>query len=297
MQLGVVFPQTEIGADPGAVRAYTQAVEDLGFEHLLVFDHVLGAYPEGRRPDWRGAYSHQDMFHEPFVLFGYLAAITTRLELVTGILILPQRQTALVAKQAAEVDVLTGGRLRLGIGIGWNDVEYEALNENFHNRGRRCEEQIAVLRALWTQELVTYEGRWHTISKAGINPLPVQRPIPIWFGGGAEPVLRRLARLGDGWFPQLRPDDTGRATVARLRALARAAGRDPGEIGIEPRLSIAQGSEDSWRDELAAWQDIGITHLSLNTMGGGLRSVDEHLAALRRGKAALEDLVTGTGSP
>ena len=295
MQLGVVFPQTEIGADPGAVRAYTQAVEGLGFEHLLVYDHVLGAYPEGRRADWRGAYTHEDMFHEPFVLFGYLAAITTRLELVTGIIILPQRQTALVAKQTAEVDVLAGGRLRLGIGIGWNDVEYEALNESFRNRGRRCEEQIAVLRALWTQELVTYEGRWHTIRNAGLNPLPVQRPIPLWFGGGAEPVLRRLARLGDGWFPQLQPDDTGRATVARLRALTRAAGRDPGEIGIEPRLNIGHGNEDSWRAEVAAWQEIGITHLSLNTMGGSLRSVDEHLATLRRGKAALEDLATGSG--
>ena len=144
---------------------------------------------------------------------------------------------------------------------------------------------------------MTYEGRWHTISNAGLNPLPVQRPIPLWFGGGAEPVLRRLARLGDGWFPQLQPDDTGRATVARLRAYARAAGRDPGEIGIEPRLSVAQGNEESWRAEVAAWQDIGITHLSLNTMGGGLRSVDEHLAALRRGKAALEGLVTGIGAP
>ena len=183
----------------------------------------------------------------------------------------------------------------MGIGIGWNDVEYEALNESFRNRGRRCEEQIEVLRALWTQELVTYEGHWHTIRNAGLNPLPVQRPIPLWFGGGAEPVLRRIARLGDGWFPQLQPDETGRATVARLRALTREAGRDPGEIGIEPRLSVAQGNEDSWRAEVAAWQDIGITHLSLNTMGGGLRSVDEHLAALRRGKAALDDLVTGAG--
>lgn len=287
LQLGVVFPQTEIGVDPSAVRNYVQAVEDLGFDHLLVYDHVVGAHPDGRRQGWRGAYSHHDMFHEPMVLFGYLAAITSRLELVTGILIIPQRQTALVAKQAAQVDLLTNGRLRLGIGIGWNDVEYEALDENFENRGIRCEEQIAVLRSLWTKSLVTFKGRWHRIVNAGINPLPTQQPIPIWFGGGAEPVLRRIARLGDGWFPQLRPDNTGQAAVSRLRALACEAGRDPSEIGIEPRISIAKGNDESWQSELDAWQRIGVTHLSLNTMGGGFRTLDEHITALRLGKAAL----------
>src|SRR4029453_17668221 len=198
MNIGVVFPQVEIGQDPAVVRDYAQTVEGLGYTPLLVFDHLPGANPE-RPGGWKGPYTYRHLFHEPFVLFGYLAAVTERVELVTGILILPQRQTALVAKQAAVVDVLSRGRLRLGIGIGWNFVEYEALGENFKNRGRRSEEQIEVLRALWTKELVTFTGRWHKITDAGINPLPVQRPIPIWLGGGAEQVLRRIARLGDGW--------------------------------------------------------------------------------------------------
>ena len=209
MQIGAIFPQTEIGQDPGVIREYAQAVEELGYGHLLAFDHVLGA-DTSTRPDWRGPYTSKTMFHEPLVLYGYLAAITQRIELVTGIIILPQRQTALVAKQAAEVDVLSGGRLRLGVGIGWNDVEYEALGENFHNRGRRSEEQVELLRELWTKEAVTFEGRWHRVTAAGINPLPVQRPIPLWFGSGpTDAALQRIARLGDGWFPQFRPDDEG----------------------------------------------------------------------------------------
>ena len=296
MQLGVVFPQTEIGADPGAVRAYTQAVEGLGFEHLLVFDHVLGAHPEGRRPDWRGAYSHQDMFHEPFVLFGYLAAITTRLELVTGIIILPQRQTALVAKQAAEVDVLAGGRLRLGIGIGWNDVEYEALNENFRNRGRRCEEQIEVLRSALDARAGDLRGALAHDKQRGDQSFTraTAHPDLVWRRrrAGAPPSRSAWGRMVSAAADRTTPGE--RRSLASGR-IARAAGRDPGEIGIEPRLSVAQGNEESWRAEVAAWQDIGITHLSLNTMGGGLSSVDQHLAALRRGKAALEDLVTGSG--
>ncbi|MER3404742.1 MAG: hypothetical protein C4289_05905 [Chloroflexota bacterium] len=201
MQIGAIFPQTEIGADPVAIRDYAQAVEELGYAHLVAYDHVLGANtetPERRGRRWPYTFQHQ--FHEPLVLFGYLAAITRRIGLVTGILILPQRQTALVAKQAAEVDVLSSGRLRLGVGLGWNEVEYEALGENFHNRGRRIEEQVTVLRALWTQPLVTFHGRWHHITDAGINPLPVQRPIPIWMGGTDERVLRRIARMADGGY-------------------------------------------------------------------------------------------------
>ncbi|HZO63234.1 MAG TPA: LLM class F420-dependent oxidoreductase, partial [Gaiellaceae bacterium] len=226
MRLGVVFPQTEIGADPGGVRAYAQGVEEIGYTHLLAYDHVLGADASSRK-DWAGPYTAEHQFHEIFVLFGYLAAVVPKLELVAGVLVLPQRQTALVAKQAAAIDVLSGGRLRLGVGLGWNHVEFEALGEEFSDRGRRSEEQIEVLRRLWTEPVVDFEGRWHRIPAAGINPLPVQRPIPIWIGGSAEAAIRRTARLADGFFPQ-RPLEGGwAATIDRLRSWAEEAGRDP----------------------------------------------------------------------
>src|SRR5213593_1144737 len=222
MKYGVVFPQIEFGNDPQAIKDYGQAAEALGYDYLLVYDHVLGAHPN-REPKLTGPYTHQDPFHEPMVLFGFLAAVTTRLQLTTGILILPQRQTVLVAKQAAEIDVLSSGRLRLGIGLGWNYVEYDALNETFENRGRRSAEQIEVLRALWTQQVVDFRGKFHRISHAGLNPMPIQRPIPIWFGVGSrdhavppEAALRRIARLADGWSPNLTPDAQGQAIVARV---------------------------------------------------------------------------------
>ena len=286
MQLGAIFPQTEIGSDPAAVKDFAQAAEDLGYEHLLVFDHVLGADPS-KRESWDRPYSHTDTFHEPFVLFGYLAGITEKIQMTTGILILPQRQTALVAKQAAAVDVLTGGRLRLGIGIGWNAVEYEALGEDFGNRGRRSAEQIELLKLLWTQDVVNYEGRYHKITHAGINPLPVQRPIPIWFGGGAPQVVRRLARQGDGWFPQFQPDSEGQQKIGEMRELTRAAGRDPSAIGIEGRVSLTQGGPDEWNQLAAAWDEAGATHLSINTMRAGLKSPDDHIEAIRRFKEAV----------
>lgn len=282
MQLGVIFPQTEIGADPIAVRDFVQAAEGMGYEHLIVFDHVLGA-DTSHYPGWQGPYTHRHMFHEPFVLFGYLAALTQRIELVTAVIILGQRQTALVAKQTAEIDVLSGGRLRLGVGIGWNAVEYEALNENFHNRGRRSEEQIAVLRALWTQEVVDFHGRWHHIRHAGLNPLPVQRPIPLWLGGGGahiEPVIERVGRLADGWFPQFAPDATGRAALERMRGYAQAAGRDPAAIGVEGRIRVSTSTPDTWAQQAEDWSAVGATHLSLNTMDAGLRTAGEHIAAI-----------------
>ncbi len=286
MRLGVVFPQTEIGADPIATRDYAQAAESLGYDHLLAFDHVLGANA-GSRPEWSGAYRHTDMFLEPFVLFGHLAAITERLELVTGVIILPQRQTTLVAKQTATLDVLSGGRLRLGIGVGWNAVEYESLGQEFHNRGRRSEEQVEVLRALWTQELVTYDGRWHKITDAGLNPLPVQRPIPVWFGGSAEPLLRRVARMGDGWFPLFKADADGLATLERMRGYAREAGRNPDDIGIESWVSIGDRQPEDWLADVEAWKSAGATHISVNTMRAGLSSPDGHIDAIRRFKEAV----------
>ena len=286
MRFGVIFPQTEIGADPIAVRDYAQAAEELGYDHLAAYDHVLGANP-ARRPGWSPPYSHKDMFHEPFVLFGYLAGLTKSIQLTTGILILPQRQTVLVAKQAAAVDVLSGGRLRLGIGIGWNDVEYEALGENFKNRGRRSEEQMEVLRRLWTQELVTFQGRWHKITDAGLNPLPIQRPIPIWLGGSAEAVLRRIARRGDGWFPLLQPDEKCRSMIERLQSYTREAGRDPGAVGIEGRILFANSSPEDWVKGVARWKELGATHISVNTMKAGLASPSAHIDAIRRFKAAV----------
>lgn len=286
MRFGVVFPQTEIGSDPAGIRDFAQAVEELDYQHILAYDHVLGANPASR-PGWRPPYTHRDTFHEPLVLFGYLAGLTSKVELVTGVIILPQRQTVLVAKQAAVVDVLSKGRLRLGVGIGWNPVEYEALGEDFHNRGSRSEEQIEVMRLLWTNELVTYSGRWHKISDAGLNPLPVQRPIPIWFGGSDDRALKRLARLGDGWFPLFNPDDQCRAVVERIRLYARDAGRDPSAIGIAGRLAIGQGSADDWVKEIQAWKEIGASHLSVNTMKAGFTSPAAHIDAIRRFREAI----------
>jgi probable F420-dependent oxidoreductase len=214
------------------------------------------------------------------VLFGYLAALT-KLELVTAVIILPQRQAVLVAKQAAEVDVLSGGKLRLGVGIGWNPVEYEALGMDFHTRGRAIEEQIEVMRLLWSQEVVSYQGHAHTIVEAGLNPLPVRRSIPVWMGGTSERALRRIARLGDGWFPQGPPDEDMHATLEQLRTWTAEAGRDPAALGIEARISAASGDLSTWVRQTEAWQALGATHASLNTMNAGYTSLDQHLEALR----------------
>jgi len=284
MQIGVTFPQTEIGADPSAIRDYVQAAEEAGYSHLIVYDHVLGADPTNR-PGWQ-KYTAQHMFHEPFVLFGYLAALT-KLELVTSVIILPQRQTALVAKQAAEVDVLTGGKLRLGVGVGWNPVEYEALGMDFHTRGRALEEQIAVLRLLWSQEVVSYQGQFHTITEAGLNPLPIRRSIPIWLGGSADILLRRVARIGDGWLPQGKPDDQMRETLERLRSYVSEVGRDPSSVGIEARVSASAGDLDELIRLTSAWRHLGATHLSLNTMDAGFKSPAEHIQAIQRYKEAV----------
>ncbi|HOU40555.1 MAG TPA: LLM class F420-dependent oxidoreductase [Promineifilum sp.] len=281
MQIGLVYPQTEYPADPAAVRDYAQTAEALGFAHVLAYDHVLGANPD-RPGGWSGPYTYQTSFMEPFLLFTYMAAVTTRLGFATGILILPQRETALVAKQAATLDVLCGGRLRLGIGTGWNEVEYIALGQDFHTRGRRQEEQIEVLRALWTQELVTFKGRWHDIPDAGLNPLPVQRPIPLWLGGHADAVLRRLARLGDGWLPGFRTAEAATGALATLDGYLAEAGRSRADIGLEPRLHWGDGDLDALGRTLAGWRAAGATHVSLNTMGAGFKTAGEHLAAVRQ---------------
>ena len=293
MKTGAVFPQTEIGADPAAVRDYVQAVEELGYSHMMVYDHVLGA-DTSHHANWQGSYTSESMFHEPFVLFGYLAGITTTIELVTAVLILGQRQTALVAKQGAEVDLLTGGRLRLGVGVGWNHVEYEALNQEFSNRGQRYAEQIRLLREFWTQEVVEFEGRYHKVDYAVVNPQPVQRPIPIWMGAGgrANPVptdrvLRRVARLADGWFPQMQPGDDAKATVERLKVFAKEAGRDAATIGMEPRINFGDGDPEFWQEQARVWEDMGATHVSVNTMRAGLNSPQDHINAIQQFKEVM----------
>ncbi len=285
MHLGVIFPQTEIGADPGGIRAYAQAVQDMGFEHLLVYDHVLGA-DVSAHAGFSGPYTSESMFHEPMVLFGYLAAIAPRLELVTAVIILPQRQTVLAAKQAAEVDVLTGGRFRFGIGIGWNAVEYEGLGEDFHNRGRRFDEQIELMRRLWTEPVLSFEGRYHKITAAGLNPLPVQRPIPLWIGGSAEAAIKRAAEVADGFFPQRPLGGDWSMTMEKFRGWRSAAGRES-TCGIERRIDAGTGSPDDWQRTASEWRQLGATHLSVNTMSGGLQGVDAHIERLRQAKEAL----------
>lgn len=285
MRIGVVFPQTQIGADVGAIRAYAQAAQDLGYQHLLAYDHVLGADPSVRE-GWSG-YTVYDTFHEPFVLFGWLAAFSS-LELVTGVIVLPQRQAALAAKQAAEVDILSGGKLRLGVGIGWNKVEYEALGEDFHTRGRVLDEQIELMRRLWTEQVVTSSGSRHHVEAAGLAPLPVQRPIPVWLGAqNADRAFDRVGRIGDGWFPQIAPGAKLDDLIARVHSAAERHGRDPAEIGMEGRITVAAGELDRVAAEADGWRKANATHVSVNTMPGGPKSVDEHIALIRDAASAV----------
>jgi probable F420-dependent oxidoreductase len=291
MQIGVVLPQTEIGSAVADVRAYGLRVEELGFAHILAYDHVLGADPEVHAP-WTGPYDVDTTFHEPFVVFGYLAAITS-LEMVTGVIILPQRQTALVAKQAAEVDLLTSGRFRLGVGLGWNSVEYDALGKTFSDRGRRMSEQIELLRRLWTEPSITHDGQFETVTGAGLAPLPLQRPIPVWIGGQSAPAYRRVGRLADGWFPQVAPGPKLDEANAIVRDAAVEAGRDPAGLGMEGRVSWTAAGVDKLVDQVGRWADAGATHLSVNTMNAGLGSVGEHLDVLATVATALQPFLTG----
>jgi probable F420-dependent oxidoreductase len=286
VQIGVVFPQTELGGDAGAARRYAEGIEAMGYGHLLVYDHVVGADPEAHAP-WRGPYDAATTFHEPFVLFGFLAAVTSRIELVTGIVILPQRQTVLVAKQAAEVDLLSGGRLRLGVGIGWNAVEYEALGKDFGNRGARSEEQVELLRRLWTEPVLTFDGEHDTVTAAGLAPMPIQQPIPVWFGVASPRGYRRAGRFGDGWFPMVPPGPHLTEAKAMVDAGAVEAGRDPASLGMEGRVNWSAGGLDTVIEHAGRWREAGATHISVNTMGAGFGSVDEHLAALQQAADGL----------
>jgi probable F420-dependent oxidoreductase len=297
MQLGALLPLGDIGGEPEMVREFAQTAEAIGYDFLEAPDHVLGVNAASR-PGWDRNTS-EDLFHDPFVLFGYLAGCTTKLGFSTGVLILPQRQTVLVAKQAAALDVLCGGRFRLGIGVGWNEIEFTGLNENFHNRGRRSEEQVRVMQALWAEPHVTFPGEFHKIDDAGINPRPASGRVPIWFGGHAEATFRRAAKYGDGFMPlRYPPGDDALAAFEKLRRLARDAGRDPSEIGIEVWVSPGAGAEDDWRREIAFWKNAGVTHITAHTtytsdhhkrIDG--RTAADHLAAITRYRTVVADLL------
>lgn len=309
MRVGVIFPTMEIGSDPGGIRDYIETAEGLGYSHILGFDHVLGA-GTATRPDWKGPYNHANPFHEPFVLFGFIAAISKRIEMATGVLILPQRQTALVAKQAAQIDVLSNGRLRLGVGLGWNEVEYQGLGKNFHDRGARVEEQVVLLRKLWANELITFNGKYDQIPDAGINPLPVKKRIPVWFGGRTEPALKRLARIADGWFPLFGPGEKGAASIEQVREYLRASGRGVSDFGssfgMDPMLHTGRGvsknmpppekdpqfrtnvsGAQEWAAEAEWWKKHSATHISLNTMIAGREGPKPHIEAISQFAAAM----------
>jgi probable F420-dependent oxidoreductase len=287
MELGAVLPHHEIGTDPGAIRAYLEGVEELGMTHLLVYDHVLGAARD-RDGGFDGAYDSDVAFHEPMTFLAFAAALTRRLELVTTVLVLPQRQTALVAKQAAEVAVLSGDRLRLGVGTGWNQVEYQALNEDFTTRGRRQAEQVELMRRLWSEPTLTFDGRYHTVDRAGINPRP-SKPVPIWFGGSAPVALERCARLGDGWMPLGGPGDEALAMLDVIRRHREAAGRSMDGFGIQAQAQFAGGTPERWRSHADRWAALGATHLAVATHRAGDTDVDGHLARVAADRDAVTD--------
>jgi probable F420-dependent oxidoreductase len=280
MRLNAFFPTRDIGTDPAKIRDWAQAAEDLGYAHIEVPDHVFGATA---RDGWVPIYNEKDAFHETFVTIGFLAAVTNTIGLTSGVLISPQRQTGLIAKQAAEADVLSGGRIRLGIGVGWNHVEYEALGMEWKTRGARQAEQVEVLRRLWSDDLVSFSGRFHHLNEVSILPAPVQRPIPIWFGGSSDAAVTRAARLGDGWMPIMAPDAQGEETLARLREQIKSFGRDPAKFGIEGWLRMREPDPQRWAAGAEGWRRLGADMVMLYPMYrvGGL---DEHIETLRRFK-------------
>ena len=274
MQIGISLPVREMKDDLAAIKAFAQAAEDLGYTHLRVPDQVL-----------RPGSGH---LHEPMMILAYVAAVTKTIELVPSVIVTPARQTVLLAKQAATLDVLSGGHVRLGIGVGGSSAEYGALGADFHTRGARIEEQIDLLRLLWTKETVDFQGRWDTVESAGVNPLPVQRPIPIWIGASGVPVpriRRRIGRQADGWFALCSPEEYP-AVKADIDAAAAEAGRDPDAIGREAGVAVVGPREAEWRDRVEGWRDAGLTHLCLRTLGGGL-TTDQHIEKMREAISAL----------
>ena len=283
MQISAWFPTRDIGTDPVRIRDWAQAAEELGYDHIEVPDHVFGATA---RDGWSPRYNEQDPFHETFVTLGFLAGVTTTIGLASGVLILPQRQTGVVAKQATQVDILSGGRLRLGVGVGWNHVEYEALNEDWKSRGTRQREQVEVLKKLWCDDLVTYQGRFHQFTEVNITPRPVQRPIPVWFGGSSDAVIKRAAQIGDGWMPIMAPDHEAEAKLEQLRNHLSDCGRDTSAFGIEGWLRMDKADPDEWSVAAEGWRKLGADIVMLYPMYR-IPNFDDQIETLRRFKEVV----------
>ena len=279
MEIGAVFPHNEIGTDPQAIKDYAQGVEELGVTHLLIYDHVLGA--DRIRPGgFEGPYDKDVAFHEPFTTFAFIAAVTKKLEMITTVMILPQRQTVLVAKQAAELAILSNNRFKLGIGVGWNAVEYTGLNENFKNRGKRQEEQVELMRLLWESEVLEYKGDYHHIDKASINPRP-SKSVPIWFGGGAPQLIERCADLGDGWIPLMGPNEAARKTLAAIKEKKKSKGLDWDNFGVQAQAQYAGGDAERWNKHAEKWRNLGASHLAIATHNAEPTNVDGHLGRIK----------------
>ena len=281
IQFGAYFPTRDMPPDRAAIRDWAQAAEGMGYDYIEVSDHVLGA-DRAALPDFKGNYDLDDSFHETFATLSFIAGVTEKVALSTGILILPQRQTALVAKQAAQVDILCGGRLRLGVGVGWNPLEYEALGQEWKTRGRREAEQIELMNRLWTERAVSFEGRFDRVRHSGLNPLPIQRPIPIWLGGASDATLKRAAKYAQGWIPLSNPDEETRGRIATLHRYLRDEGRDPAAFGLECWIRIRNGGPDEWRAAVDSWRALGVTHVTFYTSGQGYGPLDKQIEAMRR---------------
>ena len=279
MEIGAVFPHNEIGTDPQAIKDYAQGVEELGVTHLLIYDHVLGA-DRDRPGGFEGPYDKDVAFHEPFTTFAFIAAVTKKLDMITTVMILPQRQTVLVAKQAAELAILSNNRFKLGIGVGWNTVEYTGLNENFKNRGKRQEEQVKLMRLLWESEVLEYKGDYHHIDKASINPRP-SKSVPIWFGGGAPQLIERCADLGDGWIPLMGPNEAARKTLAAIKEKRESKGLDWDNFGVQAQAQYAGGDAERWNKHAEKWRNLGASHLAIATHNAEPTNVDGHLGRIK----------------
>jgi len=298
MQLGASLPAGDIGTGPAVLRDFAQEAEGLGFSYLQVPDHVLGKNPAAPTNGARVG-TTATAYHDPFVLFGFLSGVTTKIGFSVGVLILAQRQAALVAKQAASLDELSGGRFRLGVGVGWNEIEFQGLGEDFHTRGRRSAEQVRYMQALWGQPHTTFQGDFHHLDDGGINPRPKSGRVPVWFGGHAEATFKRAAKYGDGFMPLAYPaGEKALAAFEKLRGLIKEAGRKPEDVGIEVWTSPGTGTEEDWRKEISFWKANGVTHVTAHTTYASPNhkriagtSAAEHMAALKRYRAAVADLL------